>query len=94
MNTKCKTYCLWQRDSEAYNINAFTLDWLDDFLHAFPSFSLIPRVLKKIIEDNPKGILVLPFWASQALFPIFRQLLEIKPILLEPSQSLLSSPCK
>lgn len=41
INTKCKKYCSWERDPDAFAINALTINWKNDFWFAFPPFSLI-----------------------------------------------------
>lgn len=94
INKKCKIYCSWQYDPEAITINAFTCFWGNQFWYAFPPFSLIPRVLKKICEDKATGIVVAPNWPSQAWFPKFKSMLIGKPIVFDPSNNLLLSPCR
>lgn len=38
-NKKAKTYCSWERDFEAFVVNAFTISWSDLNFYAFPLFS-------------------------------------------------------
>lgn len=94
VNKKCNTYCSWERDSEALLINAMTFDWSQYYWYAFPPFSLIPRILKKIIEEGSRGIIVVPYWVGQPWFPIFTELLDSEMLILSPSDSLLLSPCR
>uniref|UniRef100_A0ABD2WJK2 Tyr recombinase domain-containing protein n=2 Tax=Trichogramma kaykai TaxID=54128 RepID=A0ABD2WJK2_9HYME len=56
-NKKCSNFCSWQRDPQAYVINAFTTNWSRWFWYAFPPFSLIAKVLKKIREEQCTGIM-------------------------------------
>lgn len=93
-NTKTKKYCSWQRDPEAWTINAFTLNWNNIFWYAFPPFALLPRILKKIQDEKTRGIIVAPLWNSQSWFPTFESLLEGNPIIFNPSKNLLISPCR
>lgn len=58
----------------------------------FSPFILISRVLRKIINDEAEGILIVPWWPSQSWFPLFRRLLIFEPLLLHLSKSLLFSP--
>lgn len=94
INFKCKKYCSWERDADAIAINAFTISWRDDFWYAFPPFSLINRILKKIKEEGSTGILVVPLWTAQPWFPVFKQLLISDLITLSASYDLLLSPCR
>lgn len=94
MNKKCDIYCSRERDSEALLINAMTLDWSPYYWYAFPPFSLIPRILKKIIEEGSRGIIVVPYWCSQPWYTIFIKLLASEMLFFNPSDSLLLSPCR
>lgn len=93
-NKKCTVYCSWQRDAEAAYINAFTIDWRLFRWYSFPPFSLIPRVLRKIRDEKTTGVLVVPYWPSQAWFPVFQQMLIAPPTIFQPSSNLLLSPCR
>ena len=92
INNRCNKYCSWERDPEAYAINAFTIGWKEEFWYAFPPFSLIIKVLKKVREEGSTGILVVPFWTTQPWFPEFKRLLISNTITFEPSEKLLNSP--
>lgn len=73
-------------------MDAFTTDWSEHYFYAFPPFSLVLRVLNKVIADKANGIVVVPYWPSQAWYPIFEKISCMKPILLGPAKNLLSSP--
>lgn len=90
INTKCHKFVSWMRDPEAYEIDAFTLNWNSFHFYAFPPFSIISRVLQKIITDKAEGIVVVPLWTSQPWFPLFQALLVNTPITFEPNNRLLS----
>lgn len=94
LNTKCDSYVSWIPDPGSLAVDAFTLSWKDCYFYAFPPFILIPRVLRKIINDKAEGILVVPWWPSQPWFPLFRRLLASEPLILGPSKTLLSSPLR
>ena len=94
INRKCEKFCSWQRDPEAFVINAFTICWANFFWYAFPPFSLINRVLRKVYEDRTTGILVVPDWCTQSWYPNFMRMLISKPIKFEVSNGLLLSPCR
>lgn len=90
-NKKCSTYCSWKPDKEALAIDAFTISCNKMFFYAFPPFCLILRTLQKIEEDEGEGIVVVPHWPSQPWFPLFLALLCAPPLVLSPSNNLLSS---
>lgn len=92
LNAKCQKYVSWKRDPEAFNIDAFTLNWSTFFFYAFPPFSLILKSLRKIINEEATGILVVPYWPSQPWYPIFLKLSRYNPIYLSPDPELLLSP--
>ena len=91
-NTHCKVFMSWRPDPDAISIDAFTEDWSKWFFYAFPPFSLILRVIRKIITDNARGILVVPNWPSQSWFPLFKTLWTSSPIFFDPAPNLLLSP--
>lgn len=92
INTKCETYCSWHRDPEANLIDAFTFHWAPWSFYAFPPFALVLKTLRKIIQDEATGIMVVPRWTSQPWYPLFASLLVEDPLFLGPATDLLSSP--
>lgn len=94
LNAKCSKYISWKRDPNAFNIDAFTVDWKDYFFYCFPPFSLILKSLRKIIEDEASGIIVVPYWPSQPWYPLFLQLQSSEPIYFSPKIDLLQSPSR
>ena len=93
-NKKCSKYCSWERDPDAFVINAFTINWENLFGYAFPPFSLIPKILKKIRSDKAICIVIVPLWTAQPWFPEFNRLLISEKIEFRPSNNLLLSPCR
>lgn len=94
INTKCEKYCSWERDPDAFAINAMTIDWRNEFWFAFPPFSLITKIIKKIRDEGSRGILVVPLWTVQPWFPEFKKLLVSEMMVFNPSIHLLISPCR
>ncbi|KYM98797.1 hypothetical protein ALC62_10486 [Cyphomyrmex costatus] len=94
INTKAETYVSWFPDPGSWAVDAFSLSWHTFYFYAFPPFILLPRVLRKICDDEATGILVIPWWPSQPWFPMFRRLLISEPLIFAPSHSLLSSPSR
>lgn len=75
INKKCDLYISWHRDPDAHAIDAFTVPWNDINFYAFPPFSLILKVLDKIVSDRAEGIIVVPLWPTQPWYPLFKKLL-------------------
>lgn len=82
INTQLSRFVSWKPDPDAYHTNAFTLSWTEGLNYAFPPFSIIGRVLKKIQEDKATLLVVLPLWPTQPWFPTALQLLVAEPVLL------------
>lgn len=90
-NRKCEKFISWHRDPLSYAIDAFTIDWSDLDFYAFPPFSLISRVLKKILDEGSEGVLVVPYWPAQCWYPLFEQMRVGKLITFQPQKDLLVS---
>ncbi|KYQ53526.1 hypothetical protein ALC60_00052, partial [Trachymyrmex zeteki] len=91
-NNKCDAYVSWFPDPGSIAIDAFTLSWSSLNFYAFPPFILLPRVLRKIVDDEATGTVIVPWWPLQPWFPLFRRLLRSEPLILSLDLSLLSSP--
>lgn len=71
-NKQVDKFCSWFPEPGAFACDAFTISWRDFYIYAFPPFSLIPRVMQKILADRPKGgIMVVPDWPTQPWYTIF-----------------------
>ena len=91
-NAKIPLYISWLPDPNAYAVYAFTISWQDLNFYAFPPFSLLPRVLAKIIRDKATGILIIPKWTTQSWFPLVLTLLIQHPRVISPCRDLLYLP--
>lgn len=91
LNTKCPIYVSWRKDPGAFAVNAFTINWHNLSFYAFPPVAVIAKVLRKIISDRAQGILVAPYWPTQAWFPLYNKLLISDLIIFEPTDKILSS---
>ena len=70
LNAKLPCYAAWKPDPCAHFIDAFTLDWsVFKLVYCFPPFSVIGKVLQKIIFSKTTAILVLPDWPTQFWYP-------------------------
>ncbi|XP_046143215.1 uncharacterized protein LOC123988170 [Osmia bicornis bicornis] len=93
-NRKCEKFISWRPDPEAIQIDAFTVSWSKLKFYAFPPFSLILKTLVKVKRDKATGIMVVPRWLEQPWYPLFRELLLKEPLIFEPDNNLLMSPCR
>ena len=85
LSAKCSVYLSWFPDPYAWAVDAFTVSWNNFFFYAFPPFILVTRVLRKIIDEEAEGILVVPELYQN-------RLLVSDPIIFPPSNDLLSAP--
>ena len=89
INYQFHTYFSYKADPKAKAMNSFTVSWHSLKFYAFPLFSVISRTLKKIKAEKAEGILVVPYWPNQALFPVsFKMLIDI-PVLITSGKSFL-----
>jgi ribonuclease HI len=51
INTKLPRFCSWMPDPDAEIIDAFTVSWEGEYIYAFPPFSLLGKVIQKIIAE-------------------------------------------
>lgn len=88
---KCERYISWYPDPKAESVDAFTIKW-KDFFYAFPPFNLIDRVLRKVISDKTRGVLVVPLWKCQAWYPMFSSLIVGKQLVIKKGTFCLINP--
>lgn len=70
INHQVSKYVTYNPDPHAVAINAFMLNWNEHCTYyIFPPFSVIGRVLQKIVKDKVQlAILVAPIWPTQVWF--------------------------
>ena len=75
LNHKVDRYCAWQPDPGAKCIGSFTKHWgSETLIYAFPPFSLIHKVIQKVIREKARGILVVPVWSTQPWFSLLSKI--------------------
>lgn len=74
-NTKKKKYNSAIRDPTATAIDAFTQNWSLEINYWAPPLALLPKVIKKIIEDQAVGILVFPEWKATNWYILLKTIL-------------------
>ena len=93
LNYQITPYCAWQPDPHAFAIDCFLLDWSHwSLIYAFPPFSLVNRVLQKIVLDQAEAVLVVPNWKTQPWFPRLQHLMIAPPIALPVTPGTLTLP--
>lgn len=93
LNAKLPCYAAWKPDPSAYSIDAFTLDWsVYKLVYCFPPFSIIGKVLQKIIFAKTTAILVLPDWPTQFWYPRVMSMLVAPPHRIKLQKSTLTLP--
>lgn len=73
-NHKLPQYISRDYDRSARGTDALTMNWKGVNGYFFPPFSCLSRVLIKILEERPDGILVTPEWPTQPWYPLLRRL--------------------
>ena len=92
INAPLLRYVSWLQDSEAWTMDAFTLQWKYFSAYCFPTFSLIPGMLQKLELNKATCILVAPLWRSQSWFTKLQRLLVDLPILFPRKPDLFIHP--
>ena len=94
LNYQLPKYVAWYPDPFAFAIDAFTLDLSKIKFFAFPPFSIISDMLRKIKEDGGTGIVLVPNWPTQPWYPMLLKMLIDVPRILGPKSNLLSQPAE
>jgi len=86
-------YMSWKPDPQCQAIDAFQQNWkLKGLVYAFPPFSLIGKVVRKVKTDMVSLILVTPSWPAQSWYNQVLELCIANPLLLPLDLDLLKSP--
>ena len=74
LNKQTPNYISFQPDPDSFHIDAFTLRWDFNLCYAFPPFSLIHPILRKIRADKARVLLIVPDWPTQSWWPVFKKM--------------------
>ena len=86
-------YMAWKPDPNSFATDAMQQDWNKMFSFAFPSFSLIGRVINKVLRENVEAmILVTPLWQTQPWYTLLLRMSIQRPLLLPALPNLLLNP--
>ena len=69
LNFKLPLYVSWEPDPGSWRTDAFSFSWSDLFCYCFPPFKLLPVVIKKVLEDNARAVIVAPCWSAHPWHP-------------------------
>jgi hypothetical protein len=92
INKQFEVYVSYRPDPYAKHIDAFTISWTNEKFYCFPPFSCILKAIRKVIQDQARGILVVPYWPTQTWYPMLLPILEQPPTILQASPTLLQMP--
>jgi hypothetical protein len=77
-------FVTWGYNPQALACDAFSLTWDMNNVLIFPPFSLIGRVLRKVREDGPRGLLIAPVWRTQPWWTALQKLMVGRPVFYIP----------
>ena len=82
LNKKHKRFVSWTNDPEASFVNAFLIDWSQFTPFIFSPFSIIHRVLQKIIQDDMvQAICIFPYFPTAVWSPQMMKMCVKNPLL-------------
>ena len=83
----------WKLDPNSFAKDAMQQVWNKMFGFAFPPFSLIVRVIKKVVRENVEGmILVIPIWQTGPWYTLLLRMSIQRPLFLPALPNLLLNP--
>ena len=82
LNCRLKPYVSYKPDLGAVAADAFTVQWSQYVCYPSPPFSMIMRTLQKIQQNQATGVLLVPFWPTQASWPTLTRMLIQAPLVL------------
>ena len=92
INCQLDRFVSYTPDPNAFAVNAFTLDWRNLAIYAFPPFSCVGKMVRKIIQDKAEGIIIVPNWPSQSWFSMLQKIKIEEPFFIFPSKHQLYLP--
>ena len=79
-------------EPDSVGTDAFSFIWQCEFFYAFPSFSVISTVLRKIENEQAEGIIIVPLFTTQPWFTRLLRILVSDPLTLPTSKKALYFP--
>ena len=94
INTQVKRYVSWRPDPTAVHVDSFTLSWKGELNYAFPPFSVVSNVLRKMDVEGAELLLITPLWPTRPLYPrVMRRLVDFPLILPQDCLWMPQKPC-
>jgi len=72
--TQLPRYNAWFLDPHCEAQDAFAQRWTDDYNYINPPWPLLGRVLRKLIAEKAKGVVVAPWWPGQSWWPLLQSI--------------------
>ena len=94
INFQIEPYVSFKPDPGSYAVDAFHINWDQYLFYAFPPFSLITKVLRKIYQEKATGIIIVPNWPTQPWWPRLMAMVIQPPLLLPKRRSTIFLPCQ
>lgn len=92
-NYQIDRFVSWFPQPGAWAVDAFSFSWKNLKPYIFPPFSLISRILNKILDDEvEKALLVVPHWISQSWFPLLLSVIISLPVRIPRHRDVLTLP--
>ena len=91
LNRQLEVFCSWFPEPGAIHYDALSMSWQNYTPYIFPPFSLLSKVINKIVDDQvEKAILVFPVWKSQSWYPLLLDNICSFPVRLPRHKDLLT----
>lgn len=97
-NTLLQTYWSWKPDPWAAGVNALAQNWPRSGVWANPPWRIIHLVLRKIVQEKARVVLLTPVWPNAVWWPLLRKLclsqfvLPPADLYVHPIQGLMPAP--
>lgn len=93
LNKQLDNFVSWFPEPGCFGSDAFSLCWSEFSPFIFPPFSLVGKVVNKIIVDNvDRALLLIPNWKSQTWYPLVLSSIISFPVRLPRHRDLLVLP--
>ena len=93
LSNQLPSYYSWKPDPNSLGTDTLQQNWYHKSLCAFPPYTLIHKVLKKVEEEKvPSLIMATPTWQTQSWYPEFLRVSVRDPIIFPLKDDLLKGP--
>jgi len=86
LNKQLSTYASWMPDPGSKHIDAMAISWVNYFPYIFPPFSMIWPVLRKMMQQSNRAIIVVPLWPTQTWFPVLLKMAIQDPLIINSTE--------